>query len=112
MAGLRALRLAEIRLYVVYFPRLHPPTQGRLTDGSDVIRDVSILLKDAKDQPAVKLEEAWAPGHRISGLGIPPGAYVVDARGDTLWISQPALLSIGPVPLYDADVRKISLKEL
>jgi hypothetical protein len=84
-------------LSVKYFPRLHLPSTGTTTMGSYVIADVTNA-------------RTWRQHDRISGVGIPEGAYVVDpvATGATrLRISKPATAS-GNVRLYDADVTRLA----
>lgn len=82
-------------LSVKYFPRLHLPSTGTITAGSDVIEDVSN-------------SRTWRQHDRISGVGVPEGAYIVDPvrPGATrLRISKPATASAN-VRLYDADVAR------
>lgn len=82
-------------LSVKFFPRLHLPSTGTLTAGSDVITDVTNA-------------RTWRQHDRISGHGVPEGAYVVDPvhPGATrLRISKSARLS-GNTRLYDADLTR------
>jgi hypothetical protein len=102
----RTVRLASVvkslpdgrqDLSVKYFPRLHLPSTGTTTAGSDVITDVTNA-------------RTWRQHDRISGVGIPEGAYVVDpvpAGATRLRISKPATAS-GNVRLYDADVTRFA----
>lgn len=82
-------------LSVRYFPRLHLPSTGTTTAGSDVIHDVTNA-------------RTWRLHDRISGAGIPEGAYIVDPvhPGATrIRISKRATTS-GNARLYDADVTR------
>jgi hypothetical protein len=84
-------------LTVRYFPRFHLPSVGMTTAGSDVITRVSHA-------------ETWRQFDRISGGGIPMGAYLADPvePGATrLRISKPATsTSARPIRLYDADIER------
>lgn len=84
-------------LSVKYFPRLHLPSTGSLVSGSDVIDDVTNA-------------RTWRQHDRISGVGVPEGAYIVDPvkPGATrLRISKAATVTAN-VRLYDADVARFS----
>jgi hypothetical protein len=84
-------------LRVQYLPRLHQPCLGVLRAGSEVITDVSNA-------------DTFRQFDRVSGPGIPAGAYIVDpvAPGATrLRLSKAATLSSQrPVRLFDADVER------
>ena len=93
----RSLPDGRVDLAVKYFPRLHLPSNGTTTAGSDVIHEVTNA-------------RTWRQHDRISGTGIPDGAYVVDAvmPGATrLRISKVATAS-GNARLYDADIARFS----
>ena len=82
-------------LAVKYFPRLHLPSTGAITAGSDVITGVTNA-------------RTWRQFDRISGVGIPEGAYVVDPvppAAARLRISK-AATTTASVRLYDADVAR------
>jgi hypothetical protein len=84
-------------LSVRYFPRLHLPSTGTISVGSDVIEDVTN-------------GRTWRQHDRISGVGIPEGAYIVDPvrpGASRLRISKPALTSAN-VRLYDADIARFA----
>lgn len=84
-------------LSVRYFPRLHLPSTGTTTAGSDVITDVTNA-------------RTWRQHDRISGAGIPEGAYIVDLvqpGASRLRISKPATAS-GNARLYDADISRFT----
>ncbi|MEP7123511.1 MAG: hypothetical protein ABJE95_21465 [Byssovorax sp.] len=84
-------------LSVRYFPRFHLPSTGMTTAGSQVITRVSSA-------------ETWRQFDRISGGGIPLGAYITHpvALGATrIRISKPATsTSARPIRLYDADIER------
>lgn len=93
----RSVPDGTLDLAVKYFPRLHLPSTGTLVAHSDVIHEVTNA-------------RTWKQFDRISGAGVPEGAYVVDAvmPGATrLRISKPATQS-GNVRLYDADIARFS----
>jgi hypothetical protein len=84
-------------LSVKYFPRLHLPSTGTTTAGSDVITEVTNA-------------RTWRQHDRISGLGIPEGAYVADpvpAGATRLRLSKPTART-GNTRLWDADVSRFS----
>ncbi|MFT3773147.1 MAG: hypothetical protein QM820_47810 [Minicystis sp.] len=84
-------------LSVKYFPRLHLPSTGTTTAGSDVITDVTNA-------------RTWRQHDRISGAGIPEGAYIADPvhpAATRIRISKPAIAS-GNVRLYDADITRFA----
>ncbi|APR76343.1 Hypothetical protein A7982_01690 [Minicystis rosea] len=84
-------------LSVKYFPRLHLPSSGTTTAGSDVIHDVTNA-------------RTWRQHDRISGAGIPEGAYVADpvySGATRIRISKAATAS-GNVRLYDADITRFA----
>ena len=93
----RGLRDGVHDLSVRYFPRFHLPSAGMTTAGSHVITRLSSA-------------ETWRQFDRISGGGIPIGAYITDpvAIGATrLRISKPATsTSARPIRLYDADIER------
>jgi hypothetical protein len=82
---------------VKYLPRFHEETKGDVTDGKVIIENVSKA-------------DAWRKGDRISGDGIPEGAYItgIDFSQSSLEISVPAIKTTTGVRLYDADVYKFS----
>ncbi len=93
----RSLPDGRLDLAVKYFPRLHLPSTGTVAAGSDVIHEVTNA-------------RTWRQFDRISGTGIPEGAYVVDPvmPGATrIRISKPAT-GAGNVRLYDADIARFS----
>jgi hypothetical protein len=93
----RSLPEGRQDLAIKYFPRMHLPSNGTTTAGSDVIRDVTNA-------------RTWRQFDRISGAGVPEGAYVVDPvmPGATrLRVSKPATAS-GSARLYDADIARFS----
>jgi hypothetical protein len=84
-------------LAVKYFPRLHLPSTGTTSAGSDVIVDVTNA-------------RTWRQYDRICGPGVPEGAYIVDPVSPTttrIRISKPATTS-GNARLYDADISRFS----
>jgi hypothetical protein len=96
-AVVRSLSEGRHDLSVKYFPRLHLPSTGSTTAGSDVITEVTNA-------------RTWSRYDRISGAGIPEGAYIVDhvQQGATrLRISKPAVAT-GTVRLYDADIARFT----
>ena len=82
---------------VKYIPRFHEETKGDVTNGRATIENV---LK----------ADAWRKGDRISGDGIPEGAYItgIDFSQSSFEISVPAIKTTTGVRLYDADVYKFS----
>ena len=96
-AVVRGLKDGVHDLSVRYFPRFHLPSAGMTTAGSHVITRVSSA-------------ETWRQFDRISGGGIPLGAYITDpvALGATrLRISKAATsTSARPIRLYDADIER------
>jgi hypothetical protein len=98
LAGvIRSLPDGKLDLAVKYFPRLHLPSTGTTTAGSDVLRDVTNA-------------RTWRQFDRICGAGIPEGAYVLDpvTPGATrLRVSKPATAS-GNARLFDADIARFS----
>jgi hypothetical protein len=84
-------------LCVRYWPRLHLPSSGMTTAGSDVIAHVVGA-------------ETWRRFDRISGAGIPIGAYVVEPivpSSMRLRISTAATTtSARPIRLYGADIER------
>ena len=93
----RGLKDGVHELSVRYFPRFHLPSSGMTTAGSNVISKVSSA-------------ETWRQFDRISGGGIPIGAYITEtvALGATrLRISKPATsTSARAIRLYDADIER------
>jgi hypothetical protein len=93
----RGLHDGAYDLSVRYLPRFHLSSSGMTGTGSDVIVNVTHA-------------ETWKQFDRISGGGIPIGAYIVDPvlPGATrLRISKPATsTSARPVRLYDADIER------
>jgi hypothetical protein len=84
-------------LAVKYFARVHLPSTGTITAGSDVIADVTNA-------------RTWRQYDRISGAGVPEGAYIVDPvppGASRLRISKPATVS-GKSRLYDADIARFT----
>lgn len=94
-AVVRGLKDGVHDLSVRYLPRFHLPSAGMTTAGSHTVSRVSSA-------------ETWRQFDRISGVGIPAGAYITDpvALGATrLRISKAATTtSARPVRLYDADI--------
>jgi hypothetical protein len=93
----RSLPDGRLDLAVKYFPRLHLPSTGTTAAGSDVVHEVTNA-------------RTWRQYDRISGTGIPEGAYVVDPvmPGATrLRISKPVTAD-GNTRLYDADIARFS----
>lgn len=84
-------------LRVKYLPRLHMPCMGVIRAGSDTLVDVSNA-------------ETFRQFDRVSGAGIPLGAYIVDPvlPGATrLRLSKAATASSGQAArLFDADVER------
>ena len=84
-------------LSVKYLPRLHMPSTGMTRAGSDVIADVNNA-------------DTFRQFDRISGSGIPNGAYVMEpvVSGATrLRLSKAATAtSARPIRLYDAEVER------
>jgi hypothetical protein len=82
---------------VKYIPRFHEETKGDVTDGNATIKNVSKAA-------------AWRKGDRLSGDGIPEGAYItgIDFSQSSFEISVPATKTTTRVRLYDADVYKFS----
>lgn len=83
-------------LAVKYLPRLHLQSTGLTVAGSEVIAEVTNA-------------ETWRRYDRISGAGIPDGAFVVDVPpgAATLRISKAATAS-GRARLYDADITRFA----
>jgi hypothetical protein len=93
----RSLPEGKHDLAVKYFPRLHLASTGMTVEGSDVVHEVTNA-------------RTWRQYDRISGAGIPEGAYVVDPvpPGATrLRISKPATAT-GNARLYDADIARFA----
>jgi hypothetical protein len=93
----RGLPEGKHDLAVKYFARLHLPSTGMTVEGSDVIHEVTNA-------------RTWRQFDRISGAGVPDGAYVVDPvlPGHTrVRISKPATAT-GHARLYDADIARFS----
>ena len=93
----RSLPEGKLDLAVKYFPRLHLPSTGTTAAGSDVLRDVT--------NP-----RTWKQFDRISGAGIPEGAYVVDTvmPGATRLRISKAAMGSANVRLFDADIARFS----
>lgn len=84
-------------LVIKYLPRLHLASTGVTTEGSDRVYEVT--------NP-----ETWHAYDRISGAGIPEGAYVIEPAppgGNVLRISKGAIAT-GRTRLFDADVSRFS----
>jgi hypothetical protein len=84
-------------LAVKYFARVHLPSTGTTSAGSDLVADVTN-------------GRTWRQFDRISGAGIPDGAYIVDPvppGASRLRISKPATAS-GKARLYDADIARFT----
>jgi hypothetical protein len=93
----RSLPDGKLDLAVKYFARLHLPSTGTTVAQSDIVHEVTNA-------------RTWRQFDRISGTGIPEGAYVVDhvmPGASRLRISKPATQS-GNVRLYDADIARFS----
>lgn len=84
-------------LEVAYMKRYHEPTTGDVTRGSTEIANCAVTS-------GLSLTNAWFEGNRISGAGIPRGAYVTKVSGTTLTISAPAIGTSRHTSLYDAVV--------
>jgi hypothetical protein len=89
----------SIPLYLVYFPRVHVPTEGSWKAG-------------AKDITGVTQPAAWRVGQRIRGAGIPDGAYITGISGDTFTVSAATTAGADNARLYDADVHAVSTTPL
>ncbi|MEO5730237.1 MAG: hypothetical protein ABI134_30685, partial [Byssovorax sp.] len=93
----RGLRDGVHDLSVRFFARFHVPSTGMTTAGSHTISRVGSA-------------ETWRQFDRISGGGIPLGAYITDPvpiGATRLQISKPATsTSAWPIRLYDADVER------
>lgn len=112
-AALRRRGALPIQLHLVSFPRVHPPTQGKVQEGNPIITEVEIVQPSAMAKP-IPLAQAWARNHRIAGQGIPAGAYVksVDPAARKIEISQAVKGYSGLTSLYDAPLRQISVKAM
>ena len=93
----RSLPEGRHELSVKYFPRLHLPSTGSTAAGSDVVTDVTN-------------GRTWRQHDRISGAGIPEGAYIVDPvpPGATRLRLSKAAVTTGEARLYDADIARFS----
>jgi hypothetical protein len=93
----RGLRDGVHDLSVRFFPRLHASSTGMTIAGSHTLRRVGGAA-------------TWQQFDRISGSGIPLGAYITDpvpSGATRLQISKPATAtSAWPIRLYDADVER------
>lgn len=95
---------------VKYIPRFHEETKGDVTECNECneiingeVRKCSGIIKN------VSKAYAWRKGDRISGDGIPEGAYIteIDFSQSLFVISVPGIKTT-QVRLYDADVYKFS----
>jgi hypothetical protein len=113
-ASLLGRQSAQLRLRLVYFPRIHPATTGDITQGQTHVT-VAIAPSNVTGMTPTT---AWAVGNRIRGRGIVPGTHITQieqvsdaTRGPvyTFTISRPATESAQRVRLYDADIRTIEM---
>jgi hypothetical protein len=93
----RSLPEGRLDLAIKYFPRLHLPSTGSTTAGSEMIREVTNA-------------RTWRQYDRISGTGIPEGAYILDTvmPGATRFRISKTATSTGSTRLYDADITRFS----
>jgi hypothetical protein len=93
----KSVKSGTADISVKYIPRFHEETKGDVTQGKTTIKNV---LK----------ADAWRKGDRISGDGIPEGAYItgIDFSQSSFEISVSAIKTTTRVRLYDADVYKFS----
>jgi hypothetical protein len=93
---------------VKYIPRFHEETKGDVTECNEIIngevRKCNGIIKN------VSKASAWRKGDRISGDGIPKGAYIteIDFSQSFFVISVSAIKTTTQVRLYDADIYKFS----
>lgn len=84
-------------MWVYYWRRWHDATRGDLMAGSPIIQNVNQVVD-------------WFPGLRISGAGVPYGAFVTDRSATppySLTMSANATTTISNARLYDADVQTL-----
>jgi hypothetical protein len=93
----KSVKSGTADISVKYIPRFHEETKGDVTQDKTTIKNV---LK----------ADAWRKGDRISGDGIPEGAYItgIDFSQSSFEISVSAIKTTTRVRLYDADVYKFS----
>jgi hypothetical protein len=73
----------KLAIYVAYFPRIHPPTTGRVYETNiNTIRNVQTMPLNASNEAVVSIEIGWGKEQRIFGEGIPVGAYIIDIGPD------------------------------
>jgi hypothetical protein len=82
-------------LEVVCMKRFHQLTTGDVANGTNTITNCSV-------SGGTSLSNTWFAGNRISGLGIPDGAFVTNVSGTTLTISKNASANHVGTPLCDA----------
>ena len=64
------------------------------------------------ETPRAEIKNAWGPGDRIRGEGIPPGAWVSKVRGKDpagkIQISHPGNSNSSATRLFDADLKTLA----
>jgi hypothetical protein len=106
----RSINSGPADVSVKYIPRFHEETKGDVTECNECneiingkVRKCNGIIKN------VSKAYAWRKGDRISGDGIPEGAYIteIDFSQSLFVISVPGIKTT-QVRLYDADVYKFS----
>jgi hypothetical protein len=106
----KAIKSGHYLLSLVYFPRVHPPTEADVSGGDDriTVKNINSLTTEA-----ITLDNAWSVGDRVHGEGIISGAYIKEIKTTSFIISKKSPLPIGTLRedarIYDADMRLIKL---
>lgn len=96
--------VAMASTYVQRTPTLHIPIIGDITNGSQLVTNISQLTASSANPPGV-----FNVGDRIRGRGLVEGCWVMAISASTYTLSLPATATISGNKLYDAYIMPVDL---